>query len=73
MGVLVEKLLQSSQSGKDGSFVLMPDFQNRRPMVSAAPHLLREGPPRQLLFATAAAAAIATTSAPSIAVRGLGT
>ena len=73
MGVLVEKLPQSSQSGKDGSFVLWLDFQNGRPMVSAALPLLREGPPRQVLFAPAAAAAIATTSTPSSALRGLGT
>ena len=62
-----------SQSGKGGTYVFWLDFRNRRPVVSAAPPLLREGPPLQLLFAPAAAAAIATTSAPSSALRGLGT
>ena len=73
MGVLVEKLPQSSRSGTGGTHVFWLDFQNRWPVILAAPPLLREGLPCQLLFAPAAAAAIATTTAPSSAFRGLGT
>ena len=54
---MVKKLSQGSQSGEGGIAAGWLDFQHSRPVVSATPPLLREGPPGQSLFATTAASA----------------